>query len=82
LATPEETTRVAEPSEVLPFVKFTVPPGVLLPVAGVTIAVNCVDALGARVGGLADRAVPVATKTALTVTETVPVEVRYTESPE
>ena len=67
--------RVAEPRDVDPEVNVTVPVGVVVPDAGRTVAVNTVEAFCAKLAGLADTAVVVATVVVLvTVTLAVPVD--------
>jgi hypothetical protein len=62
-----EAVSVAVPNEGVPAVKVTVPVGAVLPLAGFTVAVNCVVAVDAMVRGLAARVVVVATAGAVTV---------------
>jgi hypothetical protein len=70
-AVPAVPVKATEPSSVLPRSKATVPVGVPLPLAAVTVAVKVVDAVGAMVLGLAATVVVVgivATNGAMLVT--------------
>lgn len=61
---------VEDPSDVAPSRNITVPVGAALPVAAFTVAVSVVEALCARLAGLAVSVVVVAVSGAVTVTVT------------
>jgi tetrahydrodipicolinate N-succinyltransferase len=63
-----DAARMADPSEVVPSVKATLPVGVVVPDAGFTVTVNCVVADAAMLDGVAVTAVVVAMGEAVTVT--------------
>jgi hypothetical protein len=63
-----DAVSVAVPSEAVPTVKVTMPVGAVVPLAGLTVAVNCVVAVDAMLTGLAARVVVVATAGVVTVT--------------
>jgi len=65
---------VAEPRDLDPEVNVTVPVGVVVPDAGLTVAVSTVEALCAIVGGFAASVVVVPVTTGDTLTVVVPVE--------
>lgn len=69
-AVPEEpdVVSVAVPNDAVPAVKVTVPLGAVVPLAGFTVAVICVEAVDAMLTGLAARVVVVATAGVVTVT--------------
>ena len=72
----------AEPSDVDPEVKVTIPVGVVVPDAGRTVAVNTVEAFCAKLARLAETVVLVATLVAaVTVTLVVPIDPVNDEDP-
>jgi hypothetical protein len=77
VATPllPEGARVADPMDAVPNSNVTLPEGAALPVAGLTVTVNCVLPVGAMLAELAATAVVVAAGGTVTVTVTVPAEV-------
>jgi hypothetical protein len=68
VAVEPDAASVAVPREAVPAVNVTLPVGAVLPLAGFTVAVNCVVAVDAMVRGLAASVVAVATAGAVTVT--------------
>jgi len=62
------------PSTVVPAANVTLPVGAAVPLAGLTVAVNCVVAVDEMLAGFANTAVVVATGGGVTVTLTVAVE--------
>ena len=72
VAVAPEPASVAVPSVMFPAEKVTLPAGVTLPLAALTVAVNCVVALCAILAGLAASVVAVATGGAVTTTVTEP----------
>ena len=73
-AAPDAAASVAVPSEVLPFENVTVPDGAALPLAAVTVAVNCVLPAAKMLAGLATMVVVVAIGALVTVTAAEAVE--------
>jgi hypothetical protein len=63
-----EATSVAEPRETFPAMNIIVPVGAALPLAGVTVAVNTVEALWEMLAGLAATVAVVAVRGAVTNT--------------
>jgi len=70
---PDEETG-AVPRVEFPAVKANVPVGVAVPLAALTVAVSCVEAVEAITAGFAEAVVTVATAGAVTVTVTVPLD--------
>lgn len=74
MALEPDAVNVPVPNVTVPRVKVTVPVGAVIPLAGFTVAVRTVLAVGAMLVGLADKAVVVDTGGAVTVTAVVPLD--------
>lgn len=72
VAVDPEAVSIPDPRETFPAVKVTLPVGAVVPLAGFTVAVNCVVAVWAMLAGLAASVVVVAICGEVATTTTVP----------